>query len=351
MGVISVVLLAGIILIAVPMVFGNHRYPQYQETEVKHNLHAIQLAIERYAVDSGGNYPLWINGGSYGEECNYPDDCRFIADHLVTESYMPKFPANPFARSGKLQDKTRKAVREMQEILLDPLQPGNTKPIAAPQYRFGNDHELMGNVLADPRFAEVLAGVDSDGNPVRKRSGSEVVYRCWDIEELDKPQYWLQGQFYYKSYGPVFAVSQLADSQPDYTDLSYGADIYVLGGYGSFRTKGQDVLGEEVTATVNPNGRQSLNLLNYTGLVIPGYDNRQASPIAVGIAGDGNLSFSTTNPNGIADGVVMVLSPAMDSQNGSAVRKSLTSMDERTHGKETEHAEDPSSSEAQEGSQ
>ena len=98
------------------------------------------------------------------------------------------------------------------------------------------------------------------------------------------------------------------------------------------------VFGEEASATVNPNGRQSLNLMNYTGLVIPGYDNRQASPIAIGVGADGNPSVSSTNPNGIADGVVIVLSPAMDSQSGKPLRKSLSSMDGQAHDKASEHA-------------
>lgn len=34
-----------------------------KEAEVKQNLHAIQLAVERYAVDADGNYPYFLLGG------------------------------------------------------------------------------------------------------------------------------------------------------------------------------------------------------------------------------------------------------------------------------------------------
>ena len=34
-----------------------------KEAEVKQNLHAIQLAIERYATDMDGNYPFFLFGG------------------------------------------------------------------------------------------------------------------------------------------------------------------------------------------------------------------------------------------------------------------------------------------------
>ncbi|MEZ5339542.1 MAG: hypothetical protein R3F46_14930 [bacterium] len=212
MAVISVAVVAGIILIAVPMVFGNHRYPQYQESEVKQNLHAIQLAVERYAVDSEGSYPQWISGGSHAPGSLGGPEAAYIADVLIREGYMPSYPANPFARTGQARNETRRAVREMQELLLDPLRPVEAGDMAAPAYRFGKDYELMGNVLADPRFAEVIVGVDSDGKPVRKRTGADVVYRCWDIEELDKPQYWLQGQFMYKSFGAIVLIREKGEN-------------------------------------------------------------------------------------------------------------------------------------------
>jgi type IV pilus assembly protein PilA len=34
-----------------------------KEAEVKSNIHAIQIALERYAVDRGGFYPLILYGG------------------------------------------------------------------------------------------------------------------------------------------------------------------------------------------------------------------------------------------------------------------------------------------------
>jgi prepilin-type N-terminal cleavage/methylation domain-containing protein len=34
-----------------------------KEAEVKSNIHAIQIALERYSVDTGGYYPLILYGG------------------------------------------------------------------------------------------------------------------------------------------------------------------------------------------------------------------------------------------------------------------------------------------------
>lgn len=124
-----------------------------KEAEVKQNLHSIQLAIERYAVDADGNYPFYLHGGTasfnigtvsnvcpdYGGHINWiginggkirdPFDL-FLAntdtwdyqdgnwddlvqgegespfgDTLAFEGYMPKYPGNPFAQ-GTRADRT-----------------------------------------------------------------------------------------------------------------------------------------------------------------------------------------------------------------------------------------------------
>lgn len=113
-----------------------------REAEIKSNLHAIQLAIERYATDSGGQYPFFIYGGdvyynvgtmkyvrdwvdvmgpgvhpfdmfnlsltSDGpiEPHTYPNvglnrnnmgDAGYeFGDTLAYEGYMPEYPQNPF---------------------------------------------------------------------------------------------------------------------------------------------------------------------------------------------------------------------------------------------------------------
>jgi len=113
-----------------------------REAELKQNLHAIQLAIERYATDSGGQYPFYlyggdvyynvgtikqisdwieIGGGGYHtfdmfnvnltsdgpiEPHTYhnPDVTRTtigepgyeFGDTLSYEGYMPQYPQNPF---------------------------------------------------------------------------------------------------------------------------------------------------------------------------------------------------------------------------------------------------------------
>ena len=46
--------------------------------KARQNMHCIQLALERFAVDNNGNYPLTV-------------------DELITNGYIPCMPENPFS--------------------------------------------------------------------------------------------------------------------------------------------------------------------------------------------------------------------------------------------------------------
>jgi len=119
-----------------------------REAEVKQNLHAIQLGLERYSVDSDGNYPFFVYGGdavfnigshnvqgggsqsflwgtksispfdmfgvswpgagngdgqfdysdgNWNDMVNQPQKTtETFGDTLEHEGYMPKYPTNPF---------------------------------------------------------------------------------------------------------------------------------------------------------------------------------------------------------------------------------------------------------------
>lgn len=116
-----------------------------KEAEVKQNLHSIQLAVERYAVDSGSSYPYFLYGGDpavnmgtvwkvHGTvpnpagtgmsgvpnnafdpfwsnlswdyaDTNWNDLLSGAAgaafgDTLQYEGYLPKYPRNPFASAN-----------------------------------------------------------------------------------------------------------------------------------------------------------------------------------------------------------------------------------------------------------
>jgi prepilin-type N-terminal cleavage/methylation domain-containing protein len=101
-----------------------------REAEVKSNVHAIQIALERYAVDTGGIYPPFLVGAEKDSnviKCHIdlggngvsqfpvhgdtpfaktadpllaigPDNIRIIMDPLIQFGYLSEFPVNPFAR-------------------------------------------------------------------------------------------------------------------------------------------------------------------------------------------------------------------------------------------------------------
>src|SRR4030043_309784 len=59
-----------------------------KEAEVKSNIHSIQVALERYAVDTGGVYPLILYGGDWTDSFTTSktpdyDDSDLPVDHLL----------------------------------------------------------------------------------------------------------------------------------------------------------------------------------------------------------------------------------------------------------------------------
>ncbi|MCB1187127.1 prepilin-type N-terminal cleavage/methylation domain-containing protein [bacterium] len=281
-----------------------------REAETMDSAHSIQLEIERYSVDSYGNtYPEWISGGCGSDAYFWQLDQSYLMDPLTRDGYMPTYPTNPFAREGSL---TARKLKEMQGKLDDPLSPDRKSSLAAPTLRFGSEHTLMGNLLGDLRFRELADGVDASGNPVWKRTGSDVIYHCWDAEAEEEPQYWLQGQFFYNSNGTL-KVPQYLNSigqvlppanGKEREDPQYIASEYMLGSFGSFRTKGQDVFGMESQNVFQEN--QDVELLNWnrTGFLLPGETVREGNLFGDNTNPD---SRSGNNPNGIRDRVVIVL--------------------------------------------
>lgn len=101
-----------------------------REAEVKSNIHAIQIALERYAVDTGGIYPTFLVGAErdsniiktsidlagngvsqwpvHGQTpfCKTadpalaigPNRIRIYMDPLIQFGYLSEYPTNPFAR-------------------------------------------------------------------------------------------------------------------------------------------------------------------------------------------------------------------------------------------------------------
>jgi hypothetical protein len=246
-----------------------------KEAETKSNLHNIQLSIERYAVDHGGQYPPYLIGGQ-GKYSEYMEgganafinikDCpdrSMLSDPLLREGYIEAYPKNPFATNGA-------AIHRFQVDLSDTLHNG-MKEAKIHGTRFGPYCTLMGNVLADNRYTEFTVR-DDKGVEHTYPTFANVNYPFHDLWETDRPKPFLPGEFFYRSYSlPVI------ENGVEREDI----EAYMLGAYGSIRTKGKDVIGPDPTGVndVTPFG---------------------AAPNMYG------------NPNGIRDGIILVLTPGED---------------------------------------
>jgi prepilin-type N-terminal cleavage/methylation domain-containing protein len=330
-----------------------------KEAEVKANLHNVQLSVERFAVDTEGSYPQYLIGGEgkYAQTVNAQsansfnnvkdvDPKEHVSDPLLRRGYIDAYPRNPFTKNGI-------AVHQLQENLDgnndDPLRNG-TPTGQALGTRFGPYCTTMGQVLCDPRY-KLWSYVDLTNpanNDDQAFTYADIEYKFWDMWQGNKPTPYLPGQFFYKGSGPIVAVG--TNDATDAPIIPTDTDQYELGGYGSIRSKGKDILGKETQiiystqtsssagdnwlATANPDlgehpmqggppppsggGSGSGNSSQGTRKIWPWTRSRNStslydgSPYSPAQAGDSNDQLNYGNPNGIRDGLVLVLTAGED---------------------------------------
>jgi hypothetical protein len=271
---ILVIFLLFMILLDYQMISPYGHEPN-KEAEVKSSLHAIQVAVERYAVDHGGQYPPYLIGGQ-GKYSQFVDgevgkfknvkDCpdrSLLSDPLLREGYLDAYPINPFATNAA-------AIHNYQGKVKDPLQNGEEEAILSGT-RFGPYCTLMGNVMADKRYTEFTVR-DDKGVEHTYLTFADVDYPFYDLWETNKPNPFIPGEFFYRSRSVKVIVNGVAHDE---------VQDYMLGGYGAIRTKGKDVIGPDPIGVndVTPFG------------------------VAPNMYG---------NPNGIRDSIILVLVPAED---------------------------------------
>jgi len=254
--------------------FGQSR-EKSREAEVKSNIHSIQIGLERYAVDSGGIYPLILYGGDATDTfatsrsyidyppIDFPDYVPFRGDYdaLLEYGYLAQYPRNPFLEDYDIE--------QFGKILTNPGENG---------FEQGLEHMLgRVNIWARPR--------DRSKEYIRRDVGGEPGNLMWDISEgqrhapwpiivvptpvtsptgfinpkpgvffenagtfNDDFQFWLTpGNFYYYAlFDGIGNYSSFVDTDGDgFGDIEYpiqGAVIgFKLAGYGFIRNPGQDV--------------------------------------------------------------------------------------------------------------
>ncbi|MFH1515255.1 MAG: type II secretion system protein [bacterium] len=300
-----------------------------REAEVKANVHTIQIALERYATDNSGQYPKMIWGGD--EKGWMPVEnvgCRTMwpsvhppYDGSNESSAHPPF--DPLIHLGYLSSYPKCAFLNDGEGLSTIIRWTAPSPciIGDGDPRFGFNGEQMGNILEDPRYlwkklptnqilltrikncflaqaVQYWVGMvqgNTPANPFYAMGGiPEWVRFTTDvnmgqaISNLNSPvtlkAFW-PGEFFYRSGGTYLLPQNfLIDTLPNPNmrqiwDFKYTRiDRYFLGGYGSMRTDGADVI-----RLTDQAGRAINNMSGYTGggyyEAHPNYTRTQSSPI------------------------------------------------------------------------
>jgi len=237
---------------------GNDRN---REAEAKAGLHEIQHAIERYAIDREGEYPPYLIGGDIEYAADYDpgadnpsltgltriQDLSRVSDPLLREGYLESYPYNPFVKSGL-------AIAALQIDVDDPLRNDADGPVQG--CRFGGNCRKMGNVMPDHRFTMFQATLQ-DGSTADIESQADFQhYPFYDVWEDSKPETYIPGEFFYKSNGPITATDPNAiDSDQPIQQMR--VDQYIMGVYGSLRSKGMDVLGPARFNVMDFDGNES----------------------------------------------------------------------------------------------
>jgi type IV pilus assembly protein PilA len=162
-----------------------------KEAEVKSNIHAIQISLERYAVDTGGFYPLVLYGGDVTDtfvklgspenpdtgQSYYmpPEDPGYVPfpgdlDVLIQFGYLAQYPNNPFQRT--------RDVSKFGKLRTNPAENG----FGPLEYHFDTHARTRVNIWAFP-FDRALYYV-------RRDVGGQQGGLMWEISEAQRHAPW-----------------------------------------------------------------------------------------------------------------------------------------------------------------
>ena len=283
-----------------------------KEAEVKANVHTIQVAVERYMVDHA-RYPSFLLGGdtegwhywhAYNDEDNPPMDQpsnNLVQDILVQYGYITSYPKNPFVVDGMSIIQST-AGREDATGPGGAFEPGNGDP------RFGFNGTIMGNGLSDPAYYEFrtvgIPPVTTGLIETKRTLSSFAVDQLGFLEPDDTPVngiHWMMGgrkaldaddeiitvsvfwpgNFFYRGLFD-HPLERKGWTWYDPGTIPGGTKMnrYIMGGFGSTRTTGMDVIRLEV--------RNYDNLQDcYYRLPAPWFKYARNSGIKCGYAIDG----------------------------------------------------------------
>jgi len=307
-----------------------------KEAECKGNLHIIQTALERYSVDHEGLYPPYLIGGDKGgwmkwhqqNDGSHPNACRLM-DPLVEFGYMDTYPKNPLITDGST-------------IVYFT---GGTSVAGTGDPRFGQAGNVIGNVVEDPRYyrkdnvadirdpvIETYLTLPNTAEGFRDtyhyemggfmNSNGDVLTAGWS------------GQFFYRATRDIklgrTGAQDLNTKLPDYGWTKSNV-YYILGVFGAEGTRGMDVIrlinydsnGAQLSYRTPPEAGLNIQLGRYgdDGNGIPevfGGGDRNTGPVwpynyDIDKRGVEEMRFGA--PDGVHDGVVLVLTSSGNAEN------------------------------------
>lgn len=231
-----------------------------KEAEVKQNLHAIQLAIERYSVDSNsGFYPVFLMGGDWTDyyvvwqewvdkqNIDYLNIPKYqpqnvvwepasmdMGDSLVMEAYMPVYPENPFKKS-----KAGSLLPYIWHMGFD----FDAQP-AVQRYVGGKDSKAMVEIFGPTRYNAVGGGYQTwSGDFFVHHIFNNPPYNAETDRRKENNVDWNMPSGNAVLVGNFSFWPRPNKENTCWAVINSRNDVagYTLAGYGSVRTPGQDV--------------------------------------------------------------------------------------------------------------
>jgi prepilin-type N-terminal cleavage/methylation domain-containing protein len=307
-----------------------------KEAEVKSNIHAIQIALERYAVDTGGFYPLMLYGGDVTDTFvklgapinpktgisyyNPPEDPGYApfpgdVDVLIQFGYLAQYPSNPFQRT--------RDISKFGKLRTDPA----TNGFGPLEFHFDTHGLARVNIWAQP-FDRALYYVKRDvggeqGNLMWEVSEGQR-HAPWPIVVVPPPQPHWSG--YINPTYSAYAFEGTSNYRDDFQfwltpgNFYYYALFEGVGGYSSFVT---DSGGPNPNAPIT-GAIIGFHLAGYGTMSNAGQDvynlwgdYTERSLFTVNEPFSGNpTSFADiyVGPDGRRDGVIIVVDSGVDIQ-------------------------------------
>jgi prepilin-type N-terminal cleavage/methylation domain-containing protein len=313
-----------------------------REAEVKQNLHAVQLAVERYATDYDGIYPFYLYGGeslfnigtingvnqthvwriynaiiqpfdmfwldtdtwdynSNGVDwdtlVNSPDDLDAgFGDTLEYEGYMPKFPRNPFQTGSSSK-----------VFGVDALMTNYSDHACFGGY----NGDLMWNISWFSEVPQMMFFSSPGYEPVRTEYQGNFTYHTrWSDDTTENGHYWYQLDYHPPAQGAVMPAQMYTSLGQADADRVASLDVagYDLTAQGSERTKGQDL-----DDAIENNG----NYYWRTGYLTLGQERNPW--VEAGTIGGSPVEDYDERPysDGIADFIIIHLGSGMDKKVGA----------------------------------